>query len=835
MSETRLNRQQILDLMGGFRPACVIGAVLLCGVLAAANGRATEPNDTQNAKPSAAKADAPRESRVGELIAQLKDHQDAARSARAAEALGKLRPAEQRAINALVEALADERDLGETPAYVPAPHRLVADAAVEALLEIGRPAVPALARALHKDSEDVRRRAAEILGKLGPSAAAADLRQLLAREKSEDVRYSAAEAYAAVETDPKQVVAAMLPLLRDRSPHVRGCAARLLGKLGPKAAAAVPALLRALDDRGLRSQCMGPPDMYGERAVRFDVAESLGLIGAAARAALPKLTAMMATDADREVRVSAALAVCRIDPPNKPAFAQLVRLLDDGRGGVQQAALALGQLGPAARAAVPALGRALLHQYVYVRANAAEALGRIGGSEVVPLLVFAMRDPDAMVRYDAAESLGKLGAEAAPAVPDLIKILRGNDAHIFPVRLAAAAALGAIGPAAAGATEALKRASRDKDDRLREAAAEALKKVRAGPVGTQARVTKNDASKPPAEAAAIDRIERRGARVTIDPNRPGKPAVAVEFWEEMASDDDLAPLEDLPQLERVSLAKTGVTDEGLAHLAALRQLQSLSLADDHEITDEGLAHLKGSTQLRSLDLSRTRVNGEGFKSLEGMSRLRRLKLDQTRVTDIGLKHLRGLTNLQTLDLTMTHVTDAGLAYVGEMRGLESLNLFATSITDAGLAHLTGLTRLKNLTLRTGEITEAGVKALRQALPGTTIDDDFSGDAPDPDESETVYEVQNLGGKVTHAENRAGKPVIAIDFSGMGIIDEDLATAAKLHGLESLDLSDTDITDAGLAHLAGLTALRTLNLSHSQVTDQGVRKLQQTLPKCKIKR
>ena len=40
-----------------------------------------------------------------------------------------------------------------------------------------------------------------------------------------------------------------------------------------------------------------------------------------------------------------------------------------------------------------------------------------------------------------------------------------------------------------------------------------------------------------------DRPDRTArARVTIDPNRPGKPAITVEFWEQMANDDDLTQL-----------------------------------------------------------------------------------------------------------------------------------------------------------------------------------------------------------------------------------------------------------------------------------------------------
>jgi internalin A len=89
--------------------------------------------------------------------------------------------------------------------------------------------------------------------------------------------------------------------------------------------------------------------------------------------------------------------------------------------------------------------------------------------------------------------------------------------------------------------------------------------------------------------------------------------------------------------------------------------------------------------------------------------------------------------------------------------------------------------------------------------------------------------------VTRAENRAGKPVIAIDFSGTGITDDDLATAARLRRLETLDLSETASDDVGSVHLRGLIEVRTPNLSHTKVPDQGVKTFQQALPKCGIER
>ena len=68
-------------------------------------------------------------------------------------------------------------------------------------------------------------------------------------------------------------------------------------------------------------------------------------------------------------------------------------------------------------------------------------------SEVVPALVSALQDPDIYVRRDAARALGQLGASAASdAVTPLLGALRDKEVSM---RKAAAAALKKVDPAAA--------------------------------------------------------------------------------------------------------------------------------------------------------------------------------------------------------------------------------------------------------------------------------------------------------------------------------------------------------------------------------------------------
>ena len=72
-------------------------------------------------------------------------------------------------------------------------------------------------------------------------------------------------------------------------------------------------------------------------------------------------------------------------------------------------------MGPHARAAVPALSKALMDDESGVRYRVARALGRIGpdARAAIPALIEALRDKDERVRTAAAEALKEIDAEAA--------------------------------------------------------------------------------------------------------------------------------------------------------------------------------------------------------------------------------------------------------------------------------------------------------------------------------------------------------------------------------------------------------------------------------------
>jgi HEAT repeat protein len=148
-----------------------------------------------------------------------------------------------------------------------------------------------------------------------------------------------------------------------------------------------------------------------------------------------------------------------------------------------RAAQLLGERGPAAAEAVPALSQAARAHFVQVRTAAGEALRKIqpdlgvdpvliagldnydggdldaalaglaeAGEPATPALIAALKSPTPRVRRNAGIALGRIGPAARAAVPDLAALLADSDNS---VREGAAQGLGGIGPDAAAASAPL--------------------------------------------------------------------------------------------------------------------------------------------------------------------------------------------------------------------------------------------------------------------------------------------------------------------------------------------------------------------------------------------
>lgn len=192
---------------------------------------------------------------------------------------------------------------------------------------------------------------------------------------------------------------------------------------------------------------------------------------------------------DAEVRAAAAESLGRIEPLPPAAVSALVAALDDSDPYVQEEAISAvsraarnGQLESAQVS--PAMIRLLRHEDADVRAEAAEALGRLGSADgaIVESLTGALDDQDEDVREEAMESLGRIAATEGIEPSRAVDMLRpGLTASHVGVRRRAVEALGRLDGAAAEAASLLIEASKDSDPGVQREAVEAL-----GHLGDQA-------------------------------------------------------------------------------------------------------------------------------------------------------------------------------------------------------------------------------------------------------------------------------------------------------------------------------------------------------------
>ena len=203
-------------------------------------------------------------------------------------------------------------------------------------------------------------------------------------------------------------VGAAVPLLvralQDRDPKVRSRAAGALHWSG-RAKAAAPALMTALKD----------PDP----TVRNAAAWALGTVGPEAQPAIPDLVAMLRGDKG-EPGLAAFAALQGIGGPTVPV---VLEFIDDPDPALRKgAAEAIGHIGPPARAALPALLARLDDPAREVRRAVAGGLAGIGPEAIDPL-IRALRNPNPRIRGTAARALVGMRDKAAPAIPALIDAL----------------------------------------------------------------------------------------------------------------------------------------------------------------------------------------------------------------------------------------------------------------------------------------------------------------------------------------------------------------------------------------------------------------------------
>jgi HEAT repeat protein len=277
-------------------------------------------------------------------------------------ALGLLGEGAEEGVPALLSAL------GET-------NRVSRQLAVQSLMFLGpkaSAAVPQLTELLgtaENRANHPYQSVAYALGAIGSNAAPAlpALRELFRSETNQNGRTALAVALCQIDAQQDEALAFLVERLHDtREARRQWAAAANLGRIGPNAAAAVPALLETLDSPQIQ--------------VAMSAVDALQKIGVPNEILLPRLTEHLC-DPSETLQVNFAARILMIEPGHAEAQHALLRLIQNGSIFTTFALDALGGAGPSASPVVPSLRTIAPAQSREIRERTLRTINRIESAQ----------------------------------------------------------------------------------------------------------------------------------------------------------------------------------------------------------------------------------------------------------------------------------------------------------------------------------------------------------------------------------------------------------------------------------------------------------------------
>jgi len=260
-------------------------------------------------------------------------------------------------------------------------------------------AIPNLRKALVGKNSHIRAAAASALGQIANPEAVPALLQALEDDNLE-VRKNAASALAAI--NGEAVIQALVQHLKHQDFQVRKYAALALGKMGHEAA--IPTLQKSLEDWNSQT----------------DVNPIIRFLDSFSSSAIFALAKIKAEDA--------VLPLVQVALEQNESF--LRRIAIDNLKEIDH------------QVTIPSLLNALEVENCIIRSRAAEALGKIGSEEEIPYLLTAFENNFPCVRWSIAIALGEIGNKNTEVVSVLLHALKKKE---DTDRWSAAIALGKLG------------------------------------------------------------------------------------------------------------------------------------------------------------------------------------------------------------------------------------------------------------------------------------------------------------------------------------------------------------------------------------------------------
>lgn len=281
--------------------------------------------------------------------------------------------------------------------------------------------------------------------------------------------------------DAREVVSHIIKALGDQDASVRVNAAIAVGLIGLDAKDLSNGInaLRRLLSRNTESQGI----------VRYQAARALGRLGADSAPAIPELCSAIKDTTASEIRGAAAFALGsagwdRQKGPDPRAIHALLGALKDPSHDVRMEALfSLIVLGPPIQGTDKAAEKRILEELTNDKSKVVQIWARVAvmrldtvsAHHLVPIAKY-LKDPDLRVRVSAARAFAIMGKDAKANVKDLVYALDDKEPDVL---VWVCIALGEMRDAGHEALAKLEGLAEHQDARVKQAAAEAIGKIKA--------------------------------------------------------------------------------------------------------------------------------------------------------------------------------------------------------------------------------------------------------------------------------------------------------------------------------------------------------------------
>jgi HEAT repeat protein len=384
-------------------------------------------------------------------------------------------------IGQLVLLLNDERTVVDHGLFG---RETVRDRAWFKLQEADSTAVVSIVRRIPELKSDYARALAfEAISQIGARDATA-YSKILEYCKHEDVylRSRAIDALSAVGDDSISTVNHFGEFLNDPHPMVRWTVLDALDARRDRIDSLIPAIVKLLDDDSdvhiAVSNHFAIPEKLQGHAARL-----LVKLGPDAAEALPKLRQLMDPQYDTNVRIWAAAATCAIsDTPPRDTLELLGRLLlseFEDEDADNDATQAIEELGALAAPLLDEMERAKKHRSNSIRWGLPDAFFAVDPQSAVRRVLPMIDDDDEFMARSAIEALSARGISDPAVIDAYIRSLGRHDDFLEQPASSAVDALTKLGPAAQKAIPALRKLFDDPEisDTLREHVALAIEAI----------------------------------------------------------------------------------------------------------------------------------------------------------------------------------------------------------------------------------------------------------------------------------------------------------------------------------------------------------------------